>query len=140
MNEPEKKYAPDSSVSKRNKIVIVLMAMMACLWAFGIKPMVDDYNEIGKIITPGFHFKSLFPFIHHVSEDEVAMIYDRTGEIVYYPVTNIPNGHVGVLTERTTGIVQPKILEPGVHRINPEMYDVSEVYTGKQTWKYGGDD
>lgn len=136
---------PTNSKSKWFKIVVVFLAIGFCTYQFGIKPLLDEQDTngkgIGRILQPGFHIIELFPFITVVPERKVGVIWRSASgskSFTKHPATEIPEGYVGVLTDRQTGVVQSKPLLPGTYYLNPKLYKVDEVFIGKQTYYYGG--
>jgi hypothetical protein len=135
--------------SKWFKRVAVFSAIFFCTYQFGFSPLYEKYqdqwytqDESGErvkkdILVPGFYFKFGWPFIKHIPDEYVGVFHHK--KIYLIPATEIPIGYVGVLTHRGTKMVQPKSLPPGKYYINRQLYDVTEVYTGKQTWQFGGE-
>ncbi|GAF73725.1 unnamed protein product [marine sediment metagenome] len=131
------------------KRVVVLVAVI-CIWQFGVKPIVDEHQQKNQwdiespskeeakagLLLPGFHIISSFPFVVTIGQGEVG-IEDEDG-VRKVPVTEIPAGHVGVITDRRSKYVHVKALKPGRYQVNPDLYEVDPIFTGNQTWHFGG--
>jgi len=138
---------PANSKAKRFKTVIVILAIVFCVYQlglqFGLKPLLGDYETLNgsvckTILVPGLYVMVAPPFIALVKGGEIGIMIKKSWgwHIESHPVTKIPMGHVGVLTEKITGLVQQETLAPGKHSIDPDKFDVTTVFTGKQTYYY----
>jgi len=122
--------------------MIVLLIMFLCIYQFAIGPLVnehtpssDDQSFNSKLLDPGFHLVSDFPYILVVKHGTVG-IQNEDG-ITIAPDIEIPEGSVGVITNKKDGYVHMKALPPGRYKINPDLYKVDEIFTGKQVWQFG---
>lgn len=156
MNEyPFPPDEPTNKKSKRFKWAMIFLSIVFCAYQFGFKPLLDEQRsqwdvqglktengEVSrKLLSPGFHIIDFFPFVTVIPDGEVGLLkktYSGDKTVEKYPVTEIPFGYVGVITDKRTDAVQPKVLKPGRYYLNPELYKVDEVFTGKQTYQFGG--
>ena len=139
--------------SKWFRKMIVCLAIILCSYQFGFKPIYDNYKQKSqwdvifeseayeedgkaKLLMPGFHLVSSFPFIVIIDTGYVGVM-EKDG-IRSVPITEIPFGYVGVITDKSTKYVNPTVLKPGTYYLNPNLYEVDKIFTGKQTWHYGG--
>lgn len=166
MNEyPFPPDEPTDDRSKWFKWVIVFLAIVFCAYQFGFKPLTDDQRSqwdvqdlsdderfieddekvVGDVLLPGYHFMFRPPFFVVIDQGEVGIRTKGTlgWNIKNVPVTEIPIGYVGVITDKRDDYVQyvlPKVLKPGRYYLNPELWKIDKVFTGKQTYYFGGDE
>jgi hypothetical protein len=139
--------------SKWFKWLVVLVSVVFCGWQFGVKQIIDDHQQKSqwdvifhseegeeakvKLLLPGTHIISSFPFFVTIDQGEVGI--ENEDGVRKVPATEVPIGHVGVITDRRSEYVNPKVLKPGRYYLNPDLYKVDNVFTGKQTWQFGGE-
>jgi hypothetical protein len=152
------KFPPDEPTDKSKWFTraIVFAAIVFCSYQFGFKPLLDeqrshwDVQDLSddqktsdqmsdKMLLPGFHIIDFLPFITVIPEGQVGFLrksYNGPMTVEKYPVTEIPVGYVGVITNKRTQAVNPKVLTPGKYHIDGELYQVDKIFTEKQTWHF----
>jgi hypothetical protein len=127
-------------------VVVLFIGNMMGTTEFDYDDLDNTSVPASTLLKPGFHFLAKWPFVETIPINRVGTVLDMGWyySIKTYPPTDIPIGYVGVLTNKTTGIVEPNPLKPGRYYLNHDYYKVDKIYTEKQTWHFGeskeGDD
>jgi predicted hydrocarbon binding protein len=88
-------------------MIVVFLAIGFCTYQFGIKPLLDERGEdIGRLLLP---IIELLPFITVVPKNEVVVVWRAVRGSKSFT----------------------KVLKPGTYCLNPDLYKVDEVFTGK---------
>ena len=123
-----------------------LIAILLILSVVGHFVIAKDYDnkpgwqhKDGMIeLESGFHTLGKWPFITHVSSDELGVLieYDNHYDVRHYKQVKIPEGYVGVLTQKWDGVVKKKPMYPGLYKINLDLYKVTLVDTQNREFVY----
>ena len=132
---------PTNTRSKWFNRCLIFLAIVACAWHFGLKPIwerhTSQWNEAEDVPThelsydvlpPGLHVFAIWPFIVEVPPGHIGVKVKATlsWDIRIYEATTIPEGYIGTKARRDSGVVL-RALPPGTYYINPERYDIKQI-------------
>ncbi len=141
----KKAPATDPPKNKKSKwfMVGVILSVFFCIVIFmpdvkTFNPIEKGHNgvDVGDLLPPGYHLVNKWPFIIAVPSGRVGGLIERGWyyDVEFYDYVIIPKDHVGVLTGNK-GVLN-KVLKPGTYPINLRQYEVTLVYTEKQTYEF----
>jgi len=130
--------APKNDKSKWFVIILIFAIFFSCVWWFVFEPYSEKIQgDTSKVYQPGYHLVDKWPFTFSVDANDCASLVDKGWyyDIHYHGVVIIQHGYVGVISG-DKGVEKDPLL-PGRYYLDLNKYEVTTIYTEKQTYVFG---
>ena len=137
------KTAEPIEVEERNLrpfAIISIIFLPILLYMLYLHSINDREFVTQKELHPGYHLVDKYPFVIRVKARHSGYMDEHQ---FHYTVTQhgdiqIHQDHVGIVIIKEYNEVQPEVLQPGIYKLNLDLYEVQHVDMGPITFEYKG--